>query len=88
MESEYHFSIITPDGVYYESPVLSLIAPGTAGFLGVLAHHARLCTTLSAGRVRWRDAQQQSHQAKIGVGFLEIGENRAVILTEKAQPVE
>ena len=47
-----HLSIVTPTSKRFEGDAELVIAPGTAGDLGALAHHAPLLTTLRAGVVK------------------------------------
>ena len=50
MEKAYKLEIITPQGTVYSGDVISIVAPGELGYLGVLAGHAPLVTTLVRGK--------------------------------------
>jgi len=85
--ASFHLSIVTPEKVFFEGDVVSLVAPGAAGYLGVLAHHAPLLTTLLPGRLRFQSAVGAESEVEIGPGFLDVTQNRATLLTESITPV-
>ncbi len=61
-----------------------MIAPGTAGQLGILANHAPLVSTLDPGEVRIVDAGGETLRFVISDGFLQVRENRALLLVGEA----
>lgn len=67
----YPLSIITPQGQVFADQVTSLIAPGAAGFLGILAGHAPCAVSLQKGplTVKKKDVE---HFYAIGPGILEV----------------
>ena len=83
MAKTFHLNILTADKAIYDGDALSLTAPGEAGYLGVLADHAPLVTTLVAGKIILKDPSGQPtvFESK-GKGFLEVLKNEvAVFLT-------
>ena len=85
--ASFHLSIVTPERVFFEGEVVSLVAPGAGGYLGVLAHHAPLLTTLVPGRLRFQSAEGTTSELDIGPGFLDVTRNRATLLSESVTPV-
>ena len=85
MEKLFQVSIVTPDKVVYEGEISSLIAPGEAGYLGILADHAPLVASLVSGKITMKES---SGSVKIieskEKGFLEVMKNRATILLDNA----
>ena len=81
----YQLSIVTPEKTIFDEKVESLIAPGTLGYLGVLAHHAPLMTGLVAGKLTIRKADGQTETIAISGGFLEVSRNKATILADAAE---
>ena len=85
MEKTFHLNILTPERILYDGAAVSLTAPGEAGYLGVLANHAPLVTTLVAGKIVFKDPTgQQTVLESGGKGFLEIFKNEATVLLRHA----
>lgn len=81
----FRLSIVTPQEVFYDADIRSLVAPGKDGYLGVLSNHAPLITALKPGKIEFRDAGDELHVLAVTDGFLEVSNNRATVL---AQAVE
>jgi F-type H+-transporting ATPase subunit epsilon len=81
----FHLTIVTPEKIFFDGEVVSLTAPGGAGYLGVLAHHAPLLTTLVPGRLTFLASDAGERQVEIGPGFLDVSQNRATLLTESVR---
>lgn len=82
MAATYHVQIISPQQVVVDTEIESLVAPGSLGYLGVLANHAPLITSLTGGTVKIRDAEGKESTCRISGGFLEVANNQAVILAD------
>lgn len=82
MEATYRLKVLTPNAKEIDGEVISIVAPGEAGYLGVLANHAPLITTLRAGdlSVRFKDGSEKTYQ--ISGGILKVAFNEAILLTE------
>jgi F-type H+-transporting ATPase subunit epsilon len=85
--AEFTFRLVTPQRIVFEGPVVSIQAPGSEGYLGVLAHHAPLITTLKEGRLEMRDPSGNVTAYHVTGGFLEVSDNRASALADSAEPV-
>jgi len=85
MSHVFHVNILTVDKTVYEGMISSLQAPGEIGYLGVLANHIPLVTTLVPGKITVKD---DSGQTKVfhskGKGFLEVVKNDATILLDSS----
>jgi F-type H+-transporting ATPase subunit epsilon len=77
-------AILSSDKKIFEGDLQSLVAPGEIGYLGVLADHAPLMTTLIPGKITMRNAAGKTTalDSKTG-GFLEIMKNKATILLDE-----
>ena len=75
--------IVTPDEVYFEGPVASVVAPGIEGYLGVLRNHAPFVTTMGKGKLIYRDLAGKTETLRVEGGFFEVLKNRVLVLTEK-----
>jgi F-type H+-transporting ATPase subunit epsilon len=81
--------IITPDKVVLsEDGVVSVVAPGTEGYLGVMANHAPLMTELAVGELDYRRADGFFDEIAIAGGFMEVSENKVTVLADIAEPRE
>jgi len=87
-ETTFTFRLVTPQRLVLEEPIVALQAPGSEGYLGVLAHHAPLITTLRPGRLEVRDAAGKTSLFAVGGGFLEVSDNRATVLADSAELAE
>ena len=85
MAATYNFKILTPGATALDGQVVSIVAPGEAGYLGVLANHAPLITTLRAGRLTVRHHDNREVHYRIGSGILKVAHNQAVLLTESIE---
>lgn len=88
MAATYKFKILTPASEVLDANVVSIVAPGEAGYLGVLANHAPLITTLRAGDLKVRFDDDRVREYRIGNGLLKVADNEAVLLTESIKDTE
>jgi F-type H+-transporting ATPase subunit epsilon len=72
--------IITPEGVALRTNVDELTAPSVEGDFGVLPGHRPLIAALRTGIVSFRRGSEQE-QVAVGPGFVEITNDRALLLT-------
>ena len=73
--------------VRVEQGVDVLIAPGSEGQLAILPRHAALMTTLDAGELVIRRANQEDAFALSG-GFMEVRNDHVTILADAAEAAE
>ena len=76
--------IITAESVIFSDDVEGLVAPGNQGELGILPQHAALMTALQGGEIAVRKQDGDVYLAVSG-GFLEIVDNKVVILADTAE---
>jgi F-type H+-transporting ATPase subunit epsilon len=76
--------VVTAEREVFSGEVDSLIAPGVEGELGILPRHAPLVAMLQAGELRYRRADEETNLA-IGGGFLEVANNRVIVLADSAE---
>ena len=82
MDPTFSFKILSPKAQILDEEVVSIVAPGEAGYLGVLANHAPLITTMTAGDLKIRFASGNERRFHITGGILRVAHNTAVLLTE------
>jgi F-type H+-transporting ATPase subunit epsilon len=74
--------IVTPESLFFEGDVDSIIMPGLDGDLGILEDHAPIITLLSEGRLQIGSAGKIKLY-QIESGFSEVKDNNVVIFTNK-----
>lgn len=79
--ADFQLQIYTQEKKVFEGRIESLVVPAEDGYLGVLANHAPLLTTLGEGRLTYRTSKDST---EIGIrgGFLEVHANQAVVLAD------
>lgn len=85
-DKTFKLELITPSEVVYSKDVVSIVVPGSEGYLGVLARHAPLMTSLKEGQLKIQELNQpMPHLINIKEGFLEVLNNRVDILVDKVE---
>lgn len=84
----FRLSIVTPEKVFFEDDVSSLIVPGSDGYLGVLSNHAPLITAIKPGKIEFKDVQSRPRTLAVTQGFLEVSHNVATILADAVEGLE
>ena len=88
-ERTFTLEIVTPDRVVLsDDEVVSLVAPGSLGYLGVLAGHAPLITELTIGEITVRRSNGQEVHLASTQGFMEVAENKVTVLVDSAERAE
>jgi F-type H+-transporting ATPase subunit epsilon len=82
MADSFQLTVLTPVRTLLDERVDSLVAPGSEGYLGVLANHAPLLTALIPGKLTVRLAGGATRIFALSGGFLEVSANRATILAD------
>jgi len=80
--ANFQVRIYTQEKMVYEGEITSLIVPGEAGYLGVLANHAPLVSTLGEGLLTIRKGSDVQTFSIAG-GFLEVHDNEATVLADR-----
>ncbi|HTZ11954.1 MAG TPA: F0F1 ATP synthase subunit epsilon [Candidatus Margulisiibacteriota bacterium] len=79
----FKLSIYTPGETIFDAQVSSLCIPEESGYLGVLAHHAPLISTLKPGKISFKDEKGILKTIPLaGKGIFEIANNRVIILLD------
>ena len=80
--------LVTGERVVYQADDVDMVvAPGSEGTLGILPNHAALISLLSAGEVRVKKGNQEDSLIVFG-GFVEVLDNRVIILADTAERAE
>lgn len=81
----YHLRILTPEDIFYDADIHSLMIPGGAGYLGILENHTPIITNLVNGTIRIIDKDKKKLFYKVKDGFFEFKNNKAVLLVEEIE---
>lgn len=81
----YHLFTATPEKQLFEDDVISLIAPGTEGYLEILTNHAPILTSLGIGKLTVLDKSKKKWVFAITGGVLEASHNKAALLLDSAE---
>ena len=80
--------VVTPDRVVFsEKDVVSVTAPGSVGYVGIMANHAPFMTDLQVGILEFRRADNSTDEVSINGGFLEVSDNVVTVLSSSAEMI-
>ena len=86
MADKITFDLVSPERLLLSKAVDMVTVPGTEGYMGVMAGHAPLVTTLRAGMIDMKDEGQDTRYFIRG-GFAEINPGKITVLAEEAIPM-
>lgn len=84
---QLHLEVVTPTRIVLSESVDEVNVPGTVGQLGLLPGHTPLFTTLEAGELSYRQGKEIRYMA-VNWGYLEIADDRVVVLVETAEAAD
>ena len=82
-----HVEVVTAERELYSGEATLVSAPGSEGRLGILPRHAAMLALLKEGelRIELNDAEEPIF---VSGGFLEVSDNRVIILADTAEHAE
>ena len=85
MADKIKFDLVSPERLLLSKQVDMVTVPGTEGYMGVIAGHAPLVSTLRAGMI---DMQDEGVDTRFFIrgGFVEINPTKITVLAEEAIP--
>lgn len=84
MAEKLFLELISPEKALVSAEVDSVVAVGTCGEFGLLPGHSPFITSLKAGGVSYAIGSETVHLA-ISKGFLEVSDDKVIVLVEKAE---
>ena len=84
-EKAFKLEIVTPKKVVFSGDVTSFSAPGVAGGFQVLKSHAPLLSNIAIGEVKLLDKSGAESRFATSGGFVEVHEDKVVMLAETAE---
>lgn len=85
MADKITFDLVSPERLLLSRQVDMVTVPGTEGYMGVIAGHAPLVSTLRAGMIDMQDDGVDTRFFIRG-GFAEINPTKITVLAEEAIP--
>ena len=87
--ASYNLRIIAADKEFFTGKCVSLIIPAFDGQKEILAHHEDMVIAVVGGMMRYKpEGSDEWIQAVVGQGFVQILNNRVVLLVETVERPE
>ena len=77
-----HLNVISPEKEVFDGEVSSVTLPGALGSFTILAHHAPIVSSLSAGKLLYTTTDGEEHVQDIQGGFIEMNSNIVSVCIE------
>jgi F-type H+-transporting ATPase subunit epsilon len=81
---KFQVEVLTPEGQVFDGEVEMVSTRTSVGSIGVLAHHAPLLAMLDPAELRLYQSESDVVSFVQGEGYLQVGDNRALLLVEEA----
>lgn len=79
--------IVTPEKVFLSKEIEMAVLPATDGQIGIMPFHAPLITILGEGTIDVYANNKVVEQYTLQGGFVEMNDNKCVVLAENAAEV-
>ncbi len=87
-EKKLQLTIVTPEKMVVSEDVDQVNVPGVEGDLGVLYDHASILSTLRPGQLSYETEREKGRETThmvVSGGYLEVTDNRVIVLAETAE---
>lgn len=74
--------IISPEQRLYLGEVVSVTLPGLKGSFTLLNHHAPIISSLSAGKISYKEMEKEVVELEVKGGFIEMNNNHVTVCVE------
>ena len=81
---KFRAEVLTPEGEVFNDEVEMVSTKTTVGSIGVLAHHEPVLAMLEPTELRLYTSESECIKFAQAEGYMQIAENRALILVEEA----
>jgi F-type H+-transporting ATPase subunit epsilon len=82
----FQVEVLTPEGSVFKDEVEMVSTRTTVGSIGILANHAPLLAMLDPTELRLYKTESEVVSFAQAEGYLQVANNRALILVEEAHP--
>ena len=87
-EKKLQLTIVTPEKMVVSEDVDQVNVPGVEGDLGILYDHASILSTMRPGQLSYETEKEKGRETThmvISGGYLEVTDNRVIVLAETAE---
>ena len=81
----FSLRVLAANKTFYEGHCTKLIFTTYDGECEIMAHHENMMITVSVGAMRFEDAEGNMHVAITGVGFVQVVNNRVLLLADTVE---
>ena len=81
---KFHVEVLTPEGEVFNDEVEMVSTRTAVGSIGLLAHHQPILAMLDPTELRLYTSESECVRFAQAEGYLQMAENRALILVEEA----
>jgi F-type H+-transporting ATPase subunit epsilon len=86
MAKSFTISIVTPEKEAFAADVVSVILPGSEGYLGIWANHAPLVSGVAPGIVALKlDDAGTMKYLSVSSGFVEVSDNKVNLMVDSSE---
>lgn len=83
MAELFQLDIVTPDRIAVSGQIEMVVAPGTEGVFGIMAHHAPFISSLKPGVIEIYEGNTVTARYAVSGGYTEVSNNKCVIIAEE-----
>ena len=84
----FYLRVISSNKIFFEGRVEKIILPLEDGEKAVLAHHENMVIATSIGEIRITTSKGEQVVGVVGEGFVQIVNNRVVLIVDSAEKPE
>jgi F-type H+-transporting ATPase subunit epsilon len=85
--AKFPVEVLTPEGEVFNGEVEMVSTRTTLGQIGILARHSPLLATLEPTELRLYKTETEVLRFAQSEGYLQVGDNHALLLVEEAHPL-
>ena len=89
MANSFYLKVISANRIFFSGKCESVVVPEFDGEKEILAHHENMVIAINRGDMRFKpEGENEWQEAVVGMGLVEIMNNRVTLLVETAERPE
>ena len=89
MANSFYLKVISANRIFFSGKCESVVVPEFDGEKEILAHHENMVIAINRGDMRFKpEGESEWREAVVGMGLVEIMNNRVTLLVETAEHPE